>query len=85
MRALLPRPDHLTRAAGEYGTPAAVTAEAARSALDSSIQVTTVATTSRGRPAILADKAQAAPIAAAVKDAVAYGRADIAASADLRP
>lgn len=75
MRIFLNRPDHLTRAALELSSAGEAEAESLSRPLDASIRVTSVPTTSRGRPAFLSTREQAEPVTRAIRGAIARVRA----------
>jgi pimeloyl-ACP methyl ester carboxylesterase len=74
MRIFLNRPDHLARATREALSVGAAEAESLSRVVDPSIPVTSVATTSEGRPALLSTRLQAEPVIRAIRDAIARWR-----------
>jgi pimeloyl-ACP methyl ester carboxylesterase len=71
MRAFLNRPDHLTRAALELTSAAAVTAAAPDLPAGSPLDVSTVTVATRGRPAIITTPRDADAVTRAVVEALA--------------
>jgi pimeloyl-ACP methyl ester carboxylesterase len=72
LRAFLNRPDHLARAAAEVHSAGAAAALAGP--LPEELPVVRIATVSRGLPALITTPDQAAPVIAAVRDALAEAR-----------
>ncbi|MDA1184342.1 MAG: alpha/beta hydrolase [Acidobacteria bacterium] len=70
VRIFLNRPDHLARAALEVLGVDAAEAESVSRVVDASIPVTSITTSSRGRPALLSTSEQAEPVTLAIHQAL---------------